>query len=53
MPTALPQTDALAERILTLPLFAHMRIEDVELVVESLGVAIAAAPRPTPSDRAA
>jgi dTDP-4-amino-4,6-dideoxygalactose transaminase len=32
----LPQTEALAERILTLPLYAHMSDEQVDLVIASL-----------------
>jgi dTDP-4-amino-4,6-dideoxygalactose transaminase len=33
---ALPRTDELADRILTLPLYAHMTDEQQESVVESL-----------------
>jgi dTDP-4-amino-4,6-dideoxygalactose transaminase len=37
---SLPQTDALAERILTLPLFPHMSELQIELVVEALAAAV-------------
>jgi dTDP-4-amino-4,6-dideoxygalactose transaminase len=37
---ALPRTDEVADRILTLPLFAHMTEEQLELVVEALGVGL-------------
>jgi dTDP-4-amino-4,6-dideoxygalactose transaminase len=32
----LPQTDDIAQRIVTLPLYPHMRDDDVELVASSL-----------------
>jgi dTDP-4-amino-4,6-dideoxygalactose transaminase len=38
----LPRTDALAERILTLPLFPHLDDEQVELVAEALVTAVRA-----------
>ena len=42
----LPRTDALAERILTLPLFPHLTDEQVELVAEKLVSAVrASSPR--------
>jgi dTDP-4-amino-4,6-dideoxygalactose transaminase len=42
----LPRTDALAERILTLPLFPHLTDEQVELVAEELVSAVrASSPR--------
>ena len=37
----LPQTDAIAERILTLPLFAHMTEAQVDAVTESLFAGLA------------
>jgi dTDP-4-amino-4,6-dideoxygalactose transaminase len=33
---ALPRTEAVAERVVTLPLFAHMRDDQVELVIENV-----------------
>ena len=42
----LPRTEAVAERILTLPLFAHMRDEQVELVTRSVLEALSAEPEP-------
>jgi dTDP-4-amino-4,6-dideoxygalactose transaminase len=38
---ALPRTEAVAERILTLPLYAHMRDDQVELVTSSVLEALA------------
>ncbi len=43
-PASLPQTDDVAERILTLPLFPHLAEEAVDAVVEALADALAAAP---------
>lgn len=40
----LPRTEAVAERILTLPLYAHMRDEQVELVTESVLEALSGDP---------
>jgi len=40
----LPRTEAVAERIVTLPLYAHMRDEQVELVIESILEALATEP---------
>ena len=42
---ALPRTDAIAGRILTLPLYAHLTEEQVDLVVERLLRAVKDAPR--------
>jgi dTDP-4-amino-4,6-dideoxygalactose transaminase len=42
----LPRTEAVAERILTLPLYAHMRDEQVELVIRSVLEALSADPAP-------
>lgn len=42
---ALPRTEEVAERLLTLPLFGHMTDEQVDLVVSSLTEALAAATR--------
>lgn len=39
---ALPRTDAVADRILTLPLFGHMTQDQLELVATSLEAALAA-----------
>jgi dTDP-4-amino-4,6-dideoxygalactose transaminase len=41
-PRALPQTDAIAERILTLPLFGHMTDAQVEAVADALFAGLAA-----------
>jgi dTDP-4-amino-4,6-dideoxygalactose transaminase len=41
-PRPLPQTEGLAERILTLPLFAHMTDDQFDIVVESLLAAVSA-----------
>ena len=38
----LPRTEAAAERLLTLPLYAHMRDEQVDLVIESILEALGA-----------
>ena len=40
----LPRTDDLTDRILTLPLFAHMPGDDVEIVADALARALAASP---------
>ena len=48
-PRPLPRTDALAERILTLPLYPHLTDEQVELVAEALLAAVRAS---RPSARA-
>jgi dTDP-4-amino-4,6-dideoxygalactose transaminase len=37
---ALPRTEAVAERVVTLPLFAHMRDDQVELVIENVLAAL-------------
>ena len=37
---ALPRTEEISERVLTLPLFAHMRDEQVELVIENVLAAL-------------
>jgi dTDP-4-amino-4,6-dideoxygalactose transaminase len=37
---ALPRTEEVAERVMTLPLFAHMRGEQVELVIENVLAAL-------------
>ena len=37
---ALPRTEAVAERVVTLPLFAHMRDEQVDLVIEQVLAAL-------------
>ena len=42
----LPRTEAVAERILTLPLYAHMRDDQVELVTSSVLEALALEPSP-------
>jgi dTDP-4-amino-4,6-dideoxygalactose transaminase len=42
---ALPRTDAVASRILTLPLYAHLTEEQLDLVVERLLRAVKDAPR--------
>jgi len=39
----LPRTEAVAERVLTLPLYAHLRDEQVELVIQSVLEALAGA----------
>jgi dTDP-4-amino-4,6-dideoxygalactose transaminase len=43
-PALLPQTDDVAERILTLPLFPHLAEESVDGVVEALADALTTAP---------
>jgi len=42
----LPHTEAVAERILTLPLYAHMSDEQVELVTRNVLEALALDPQP-------
>ena len=37
---ALPRTEDVAERVMTMPLFAHMRDEQVELVIENVVAAL-------------
>jgi dTDP-4-amino-4,6-dideoxygalactose transaminase len=43
-PALLPQTDDVAERILTLPLFPHLADESVDAVVDELATALATEP---------
>ena len=44
VPAALPRTDAVADRLLTLPLGPAMREEHVALVVDALARALGAVP---------